>query len=106
MINNTNPYKILFKEDVNTSQLNNTTKIVSLNVNQLHPLLLKELDQLADFVPNDPAYTHAWIFTYETVSLIENEDNSMQSNTLLALKNTLLSLLDAHEAKYLMLDFE
>ncbi len=106
MINNTNPYKILFKEDVNISQLNNTTKIVSLNVNQLHPLLLKELDQLADFVPNDPAYIHAWIFTYETVSLIENEDNSMQSNTLLALKNALLSLLDAHEAKYLMLDFE
>jgi hypothetical protein len=98
MINNTNPYKILFKEDVNTSQLNNTTKIVSLNVNQL--------DQLADFVPNDPAYTHAWIFTYETVSLIENEDDSQQFDTLLELKKALLSLLDAHEAKYLMLDFE
>ena len=106
MINNTNPYKILFKEDVNTNQLNNTTKIVSLNVNQLHPLLLKELDQLVDFVPNDPAYTHAWIFTYETVSLIESEDDSQQFDTLLALKSALLSLLDAHEAKYLMLDFE
>ena len=106
MINNTNPYKILFKEDVNTNQLNNTTKIVSFNVNQLHPLLLKERDQLVDFVPNGPAYTHAWIFTYETVSLIENEDDSQQFDTLLALKSALLSLLDAHEAKYLMLDFE